>query len=304
MYNKIELRNVEDLTIHAALKAQPRLSDDELLAWRKGMKRRGESATPPLFITSHNEIVDGRHRWWCAKKLGFKTVPVQIVRDDEIFSLIFETLANRRHYTKSQLAYIVAPLLDDVFAEAKKRELAGVKDPLHSVQRVAETPESIAQNLGISYRVLAQAKEIHALFDMDKTKRTLTDRDEVTEKNVTLREFFEPRILLVEDPESPRTRAYGLGAALAGIKQLLLIEQNRDTRPHGGGRPERVDKQLQLFDSALHGLETKFEYWQKWDEDTREEAIKSLPKVVEKMPKELLHAFAKTITTELKRREK
>ena len=70
--NKIEIRNLDDLDIHPALKSQPRLTDDELLSWRKGMKRRGEAATPPIYITADHQIVDGRHRFWCAKKLGWK----------------------------------------------------------------------------------------------------------------------------------------------------------------------------------------------------------------------------------------
>ena len=196
--NKIEIRNLDDLDIHPALKSQPRLTDDELLSWRKGMKRRGEAATPPIYITDDNQIVDGRHRYWCARKLGWKTIPAIVVKDDEVFTLIKETIINRRHYSKGQLAYSVAPLVEGVFAEAKKRILAG---GTHTP--TTETPESIAADMKISYRVLAQAQEIHDYFNTDKAKRTLTDRDEVTEKNVTLKEFFEPRILLVEDPDAP-----------------------------------------------------------------------------------------------------
>ena len=298
--SKIEIRNLDDLVIHPALKSQPRLSDDQLLSWRKGMKRRGESATPAIYVTADNQIVDGRHRFWCAKKLGWKTIPAIMVKDEEICSLIFETLANRRHYSKGQLAYIIAPMIDEIFAEAKKRQMTGTAATPNT-----ETPESIAAGLGISYRVLLQAREIHDYFDTDKAKRTLTDRDEVTEKNVTLKEFFEPRILLVEDPEAPRTRAYGLGAVLAGIKQILTLEQREGAgRSHGGGRPERVEKQLQLFGTAMTGLQNKFVYWTKWDEDTRTEAIKALPPVIEKMPRELLVAFGKLIATELKRQDK
>lgn len=299
-HTKIEIRNLDDLVIHPALKSQPRLSDDELLGWRKGMKRRGESATPAIYVTADNQIVDGRHRFWCAKKLGWKTIPVVVVKDDEIYSLIFETIANRRHYSKGQLAYIIAPMIDDIFSEARKRMLAGTLATAST-----ETPETIASGLHISYRVLLQARELHQLFEDDKTKRTLTDREEVTEKGVTFREFFEPRILLVEDPEAPRTRAYGLGAALAGIKQILDIEKRQGNgKGHGGGRPEKVDKQLQLFGTAMTGLKNKFVYWQKWDDDTRGEAVKSLPPVVEGMPDDLLAEFAKVIKTELKRREK
>jgi len=276
-----------------------------MLAWRKGMKRSGPDAHE-ILITADNEIVDGRHWWWNAKALQWEKVRVRIVADNEVSAVIMETLVNRRHYTKGQLAYVIAPMLDDIFAEARKRQLS----VLHSVQnepsalsaKGIETPESIAANLGVSYRVLMQAREIHALFKSDKTKRTMTDRDDVTEKGVTLQEFFEPRILLVEDPEAPRTRAYGLGAVLAGAKAVVNMETKG--KEHGGGRPERIEQQLQLFGDAMRGMKAKFIYWNKWEPETRQAALNELPPVVEQMPDDLLAEFAKVIKTELKRREK
>jgi hypothetical protein len=298
--SKPEYKDLDDLSIHPLVKDQPRLSDEQLLPWRKEMKRAGElNQKRAVLITAENQIVDGRHWYWCCKKLGWRKIRYEIVPEGEVMATIFNTLVNRRHYSKGQLAYIVAPMLDGIFAEARKRQIAGGAAPV-----AAETPETIAGSMGISIRVLHQAREIHELFESDKTKRTLTDRDDVTEKNVTFREFYEPRLLLVEDPEAPRTRAYGLGAVLAGIKQTHSIEKNATTRPHGGGRPERVDKQLQLFGTAMTGLQNKFVYWQKWDEDTRAEAVKAFSPVVEKMPDDLLAEFAKAIKTELKRREK
>ena len=310
---KTETRKLEDLTIHPALKSQPRLSDDELLAWRQGMKRRGEAATPPIYITDDNQIVDGRHRFWCARKLGWTTIPVQIVDASEVYAVIFETLANRRHYTKGQLAYVVAPMLDDVFAEARAREhfflkKGNVSRSALDAQRVEkgspkglETPESAAASLGISARVLQQAREVHALFEMDQAKRTLTDREGVEVQNVTFREFFEPRIMLVEDPEAPRTRPYSLGGVLAGIKAMLKMAE-KDV-PHGGGRPASVQKQLDLFESSLSAFTAKFDYWKKWEPETRLAAVAELPPVVEKMPDELLHEFAKVVSKEMKRRD-
>ncbi len=308
---KIEIRNLEDLSIHPAINAQPRLSDDELLAWRKGMKRRGETATPPLYVTADNQIVDGRHRYWCARKLNWKTIPVVVVKDDEVCALILETITNRRHYTKGQLAYIVAPMLEDVFKEAQARMISAQNNhaagaALHSVQSCSETPESIATDMGVSYRVLAQAREIYDFYEVLPGKFTLTDRDGNTEKEVTLREFFEPRIMLLEDPENPRSsRAYGLGAVLAGIKEIHRNHgKNTEGTPHGGGRPKKVNDQLDLFERTLDNFEDKFNYWQKWDEDTRKVAAAKLPSLVESMPDDLLAEFSKVIKTEIKRREK
>lgn len=303
---KIETRNLDDLTIHPALKNQPRLAQDHptMLAMRREMKRRGEDNQPrAILVTPENEIVDGRHWWWNAKALAWKQVRVEVVAENEVNALIMATLVNRRHYSKGQLAYIVAPMVENVFKEARNRmQWAAKSDPSAlSAKGSDETPESIAASMGISYRVLAQAQEIHEYFKVDTTKRTMTDRDDVTEKGVTLREFFEPRILLEEDPEAPRTRAYGLGAVLAGIKALLNMEGKQT--PHGGGRPESVQKQLDLFETSLTGFTAKFDYWKKWELETRQAACAALPPVVEKMPDDLLAEFAKAIKTELKRRE-
>ena len=297
-------RDPAELTIHAAIKNQPRLALDhpQMVAWRRGMKRSGADAHEVL-ITADNQIVDGRHWVWNAKSLEWKKVRVRIVADDEVNAVILETLLNRRHYTKGQLAYIIAPMLDEVFAESQKRRAMNAsKNELHSVQFVSETPESIAAGLGVSYRVLMQAREVREFFQTDKKKRTMTDQNDVKENNVTFAEFYEPRILLVEDPESPRTRAYGLGAVLAGIKAVLAMEGKG--REHGGGKPESITKQLSLFENSLGDFTAKFSYWKKWEPETRQAAMNSLPPVVEKMPDDLLAEFARVIKTETKRREK
>jgi hypothetical protein len=303
-------RDPADLTIHSALKNQPRLANDHptMLAMRKEMKRRGEdNASRSILVTSENEIVDGRHWWWNAKALQWKKVRVEIVDESEVHAVIMATLVNRRHYSKGQLAYIVAPMVESVFKEARQRMLAGQPSALSAkgvdplTDGALPSPESVATSMGISYRVLAQAQEIHEYFKTDNAERTMTDRDGVTEKKVTLKAFFEPRILLEEDPEAPRTRAYGLGAVLAGIKALINMEGKE--KPHGGGRPKNVQKQLDLFTDALGDLKTKFTYWQKWEPETRQAALDGLPPLIQGMPPEMLHETFKLVKIEIKRLE-
>lgn len=297
---KIETRNLDDLTIHPAIKSQPRLSEDELLEWRKGLKKRGEHRVPAISITAENEIVDGRHRFWCARKLGWKTIPVEVVSADEVNDIIVQSLTNRRSYTKGQLAYILAPFVDP---NANANRIAfGKTEAANSIRSFGISTEELAASIKTSSRIVQQAIEIRAIFKSDKTKRTMTDRDDVTEKNVTLEEFFEPRILLSEDPEAPRSRPYGLGAVIAACTAIQKMA-GKD-KPHGGGRPERIEQQLKLFSDALSGFKTKFTYWQKWEPETRQAALNELPPVVEGMPGDLLAEFSKVVKTEMKRREK
>ena len=303
---KIKYRDPQGMEIHPALKGMPAMdkNGEAFLEFRRGV--RETKTMPPILLDSQGRIVDGRHRCWAAQMLGWQTVPTQTVPDEQIYNLIFHTLAHHRHYTKGQLAFIIVPIMEDIFAESKARTLENLKkSPVSSIctdattpEKGCKTPETLALSLGISYRVLMQAKELRTLFGNDQTKRTLTDKNEVTEENVTLEEFFTPRILLCEDPEAPRTRPYGLGAVLAAC--AAIIKQKPD---HGGGRPASVQKQLDLFETSLTGFTAKFSYWQKWEPETRLAAVASLPPVVEKMPDELLHEFAKVVSKELKRRD-
>ena len=297
---KTETRQIDDLTIHPLLKSQPHLTDDEMLEWRREFKRLGEGHIPPIHVCG-NEIVDGRHRYWCARKLNWKTIPVIEVKEEDVTSIIVGSLANRRSYTKGQLAFILAPFVDEN-ANLLNMQWAANATPRNSVPRGMST-EELAALIKTSSRIIRQALEVRAMFKADKTKRTMTDREDVTEKDVTLEEFFTPRILLVEDPEAPRTRAYGLGAVLAAcgslVKQAVLAASGRE---HGGGRPAKIEQQLSLFDDSLKSFSTKFTYWEKWEPETRQAAKNSLPPVVEKMPDDLLAEFARVINTELKRR--
>lgn len=265
MSHKIETRNLEDLSIHPALKTQPRLLDDELISWRKGMKRRGEAATPPLYITADNQIVDGRHRYWCARKLGWKTVPVTIIPDSEIMTLILETLLNRRHYTPGQRAYIVAEHIGEAFEEAKRRMLSGGKDTLGTEFRGSKTPEEYAAEIGVSVRYLRDARAIYEAYKQLPGNRTFTDDEGKKHKEVTARQYFEARIMADEKP-------IGLGAALAGLGYLIKKEAGeRSGREFGGGKPQQAHKQFQLFNKLVSDEETRWEYWQKFDPETKSE---------------------------------
>jgi hypothetical protein len=285
----------------------PRLAtdDERMIAWRRGMKRSGPDARE-ILITAENEIVDGRHWFWNAKTLAWPKVRVKVVAENEVMAIIFETLANRKHYTKGQLAYLLAPMLEDAVAEARARMLTGPGKASSALSAEdVKTPEEIAVELGISYRVLLQAIELHTTYWPDTTPRTITDRDGNKETGITFKKFFEARILMAEDPEDKHTRPYGLGAVLTALKQIDAQEHNRKAgHEHGGGRPEKIEKQLSLFGDAMRDLKNKFVYWQKWEPETRQAAMNELPPVVEQMPDDLLAEFSKVIKTELKRREK
>lgn len=253
-----EYRDPAELTIHSAIKSQPRLPQDHptMQAMRKGMKRSGPDSRE-ILITNENEIVDGRHWFWNAKALQWDKVRVRVIGADEVVTTLMETLLNRRHYTKGQLAYCLAEHIGDAFEEAKRRMLVGAADPRNSVSRV-KTPDEYAAEIGVSVQYLRQARELHELFKAHPEKRTFTDDDGKKHKDVTLREYFEARILSDEKP-------VGLGAALAGIG--AIYNSVRKT----GGKPQDENRQFQLFNQLLSDENTRWEYWQKFDDELKAE---------------------------------
>jgi len=305
----IETRDPAQLRPHPLVKPMPRWSPDspEWAGFKRDVQEHG--IRHPLLITADDLIVDGETRRLAAKALGLPTVPCQVIGDDEIATIILRELALRRNLTKSQLAYLAEPLLQDAFCEAESRRLAnlkrGAKPPdAHSV-RSGESLSDLATQIGVSHRVLQQSHELHEFF-RDPTKRPITDRSGHTSEDVTLREFFEPRILMVEDPEDATgSRPYSLGAALAGIKQILDQERKEaGGQKHGGGKPAKTEEQVRLFARVFRDFSTRAKYWGGWNDETRLEALESVRPVLEKLPEDLLGRITRLIRKETARRQK
>jgi ParB-like chromosome segregation protein Spo0J len=271
----VEMRPTKSLKIHRLIADQAQLADDDAEFGRIVDLIRENGIEFPLKITADGEIADGRHRWRAAKRLKLPEVPCEVVADDEVAGIALRSLIGRRHYSPSQLAYVSFPLLKPAFAEAERRRLAGLKNAgialvAHSVRNeekkgsdsAVKSADEWASELAISLRVLQQAREVHELFS-DATKRSITDRDGVSADEVTFKEFFEPRLLRSEDP-------YGLGGVLTAIKQIHDLERKAAAgKAHGGGKPKAVEKQLELFAETLTDEVKRWEYWRKWDAETR-----------------------------------
>jgi hypothetical protein len=274
-HRAVEMRPTKSLRVHPLIADQAQLADDDAEFGRIVDLIAENGIEAPLAITADGEIADGRHRWRAAKRLKLAEVPCEIVPDDAVAGIALRSLIGRRHYSPSQLAYVSFPLLKPAFAETENRRLANLKyagaaiethamridGKKGSIER-AKTIEEWAAELAISTRVLQQAREVHELFS-DPKKRSITDRDGNTADEVTFREFFEPRLLRSEDP-------YGLGGVLTAIKQIQDQERKAEKgRSHGGGKPKLVEKQLALFAAPIKDEVKRWEYWRKWDAETR-----------------------------------
>ncbi len=138
----------------------------------------------PLKV-SKGRIVDGRLRMLGAKAAGFEDVPTVEIAEEDVATVILHSLAARRHLTKSALAYMVFPVIENALAESRSRRLENLrkrqsgKGTSNTVQASGNTAEEIAESMGVSRRYLVYCKTIIDAFR--KQKR--------------LREIFEPKIL-------------------------------------------------------------------------------------------------------------
>lgn len=283
METKIEYRDPAELSISPAVKDLPLWTkeDPKYCAMLEDVRARGFDL--PLIIDPNNRIWDGRRRYKIAKDLQLTEVPVVVRKPDDLFGVAVGSLLHRQHYTKGQLAYVLAPLLEDAFAESERRKLANLaKNPNYlrtafSAARLDQQPKSAAEwaeKIGVSERLFRLARELHELFRKHKEKRELTDDDGVRETGVTFKEFYEPRILRALDGEK---KPYGLGAVKAGI---------------GAHLSERVHSQakqgeLNLFMAGCDVLTKRLDYWEEFDDSAKAQAREAIQATVAKMSEEL-----------------
>jgi hypothetical protein len=278
-----ELLDPALLTIHPLLKDMPKLDTEspEFIARVEDIRAMG--ILEPIKIDDANRIVDGRHRYWIARRLQLTQVPVRRVPLLHVAEVILSSLTQRHHYSKGQLAYmvVITGVLDQAYDESRARQThklkhqptrpdaAGMESPGRSVSDWAEV-------LGISHELVRQAREVKGYFG-DTTKRVLTDDEGCTESGVTFREFFEPRMFRAAKP-------YGMGAVLKGIGFLLAAEKH----PHKatGGVPKDVTKQLRLFNEVTDHQLKRWTYWQGWDEEARRAHLQHVRTQVAKLPVE------------------
>lgn len=272
------MKDPTELSIHPVAKGLPEWGkeDPRFIALLEDIRTRG--IDQPLIIDKQNRIMDGRHRWRAAKQLQLDEVPVIVRSEEEVFGIVVNSLLQRRHHTKSQLAYLTYPLMKDAFDEAHRRMLENLKKGNNSRSTLsglrAKTVEDLADQIGISRALFFQAKEVHQVFGKDQAKYEFQTDDGPIEK-LTLKEFFERRILDAEKPA-------GLGAVLAGIAGMKATK----------GKAKHNPEQLDLFEGAFDVLSKRFVYWQKFDAEDKAKCKEIIRHTVAAMPQDLRAEFA------------
>lgn len=213
----------------------------------------------PLLITPDGRVVDGEMRRQAALALQLPQVPCRLVVEEDAKLLAISSMLQRRHYTAGQRAYIIAPKIEEAWEVAKKRELAGPKGDV-----IGLGPEHWAEALGVSERYLRLAKALHELWEEYAAPIVIDDT------HMTLREYFEPRIM---DPDKP----IGLGAAKAGIAGALESHAQRmQGKSHGGGKAKDYEQQLDLCSKAYKATFDRLGYYESWAAPRQEAWWKTL----------------------------
>lgn len=261
-----------DLADHPHLSHIPTWSRDqaEFIALVESIRERGLDY--PVLIDGENRVVDGRNR---RNACAVLKRPVECRRIDagEAASVIVASLVNRRHLTKGALAYLSAPLFDDVLAEAKARRTANLKQgktPETALSAVSvETAADVAAKLGIGLRLMEQALKLRRMFEEVGPEDRLR---------------YEPRILGEwQDDAGEWQDPVGLGYMINGLTSIL---------DEAKGRKKALGKRAQhdrLFFSALPKLRT---HWAKASAEQRAIITEKLKAEVTKWPGELREEIA------------
>jgi len=258
----IQLIATNDLRCHPLLSLtwQWADGDERFRALCRSIASRG--ITYPILIDERRQILDGRHRWRAAKAIGLAEVPVLLKPESQVASIILE-IAQRRHLTKSQVAYLAShpDLCGRAVEEANERRRIQIA-PGAFPRANGTTTDRLAGEFGLCGRVLRQALELRGLFAAHPEARTLTDDEGNTERGVSFQAFFEKRIFREDRP-------YSLGGVLAGLKATLEMEKRGS---HRGGRPVGdPPRQLTLFTEIFANESKRWEYWQRFSEDEKTE---------------------------------
>jgi hypothetical protein len=272
-------RDPQNLRPHPAIKAMPRWAK-ESPGWRAfvdDIRERG--IIHPIQITAHDVVLDGWTRCLAARALQLPEVPVVLVPAAEEIECILRE-ARRRNLTKGQLAYSYWHALEARREELEITRLENIKagrkaDPRQLSclgSEKGKATDLLGTEIGVSGELIRQAGELRRIFAEHPEPRTWSWSEPgirerygwASDQQLSLQEYFEAQIF---DEEKP----VGLGAVLRGVAMILTDEARASKHgiKHGGGRPEAIERQLQLFNQTVTDLGNRWEYWEGFDEQAR-----------------------------------
>jgi hypothetical protein len=278
---------------HPSLKLIPELSQesDEFLALAATVKKTG--FIRPLLVDEEGRLVDDHSRslWRVALRWQMKSVPVQLVKSADANLLIIHSLAHVRHLSKSAIAYLAEPQLQEhirISLERYRKNLAKgqyFSTPPEAASDGGTNPpklEQLAADLGFSKDTLDRAREVRSLFKAHPQKRDFIvegGEQDGTVVSCTFQEWYEPKILRAfAGGEHESSRPLGLGAVIAAIQGNLATKDKGRIETRG---------QMELFDrSFIKASGNHYKYWHSMNSTSREYALAKLAAKAEAMKPE------------------
>lgn len=288
--SKIELRPLAGLRPHPATKHLYTLTADHPVraALADSMRAHGYDPDKPLTITADGHIVDGRHRFAAAKAAGLDHVPCVVISDDRVQSAILDSIAARKHFTKSALAFEIWPILKPAVEEARRGAAnkilrKSLSDSSPTQSETCQTIPELAFRYGISQDLLTMAEKVHEAFRADPAFAA---------------EYL-PKLYAcytADEHADASTRAVGLGGIIKawGYHQAIIQHPGKAR----GGRPEEEAAQMQLFTRTVSSdFRNRWEYWQAASDESKAEVIQAIRKAAAQTPQDQCEAMAEFYAT-------
>jgi hypothetical protein len=268
-------RPITELTIHQAIANDPRLAKDDprYLAMKHAWTESG--IIPPIYTTADGQIVDGRHKFWFAQDMQLEEMDCITVTEEEVYTVILTALTGRNHTTKAQTAYLIAPKLKSAFDAGQVRRLDMLKGGGKTKLPAVPTAEDLARKFNINVEYLRQANRLHEAFQ--SAEKFDFSGDGGGKKKLTLRGYFEPRLLDAEEPMS-------LGDALKGVGSKLSPNSAGSGQRSKAARNSHLARTLHWWSDARKTGER----YEKLKPEEKDEVAKALEKAVQTWPDELL----------------
>ena len=275
--------------VHPALKLIPELpqESDEFLALAATVKKTG--FIRPLLVDEEGRLVDDHSRslWRVALRWQMKSVPVQLVKSEDANLLIIHSLAHVRHLSKSAIAYLAEPQLQEAIKIAVLHYRQNLAKGQHfpsgpQDQTGLPTIEKMAEDLGLCRKTLDRAREVCSLFKAHPQKRDFIvegGEQDGTVVSCTFQEWYEAKILRAfVGGEHESSRPLGLGAVIAAIQGILATKDKGRIETRG---------QMELFDrSFIKASGNHYKYWHSMNSTSREYALAKLAAKAEAMKPE------------------
>ena len=196
---KIEEKDTDLLTLHPVVFLFPELRDKEFSKLTDSIAAMGQ--IDPVWITSDNQIFDGRHRWQAQKKLGNKVLCRTLKdTDTELLTTIIDRVIaqnlGRRHMTKSQRA-IVAAAMEEKRIKAEVGQTQGELDLCGGAAFSWTTFDELLETFDVTKAAYRDARQLLKHGEPETIKAVESGRINMLEAMNTVRQ----RIKLTREAE-------------------------------------------------------------------------------------------------------